>query len=132
MTLRLAEAAGLTSAKARLCHWDDGESRHKGLIVKLFIDEPHEGLALGSQVLFGNQPNESDARLQHTPRRAYMALFELEVRGLGVFLLDFLKMVAFDAWIGNGDRHSENWGIVVGGNRWRLAPMFDPASCLGA
>jgi hypothetical protein len=39
-----------------------------------------------------------------------------------------------DAWIGNTDRHHENWGLVVNlaeGHRY-LAPTFDHASSLGA
>lgn len=43
-----------------------------------------------------------------------------------------------DAWIGNTDRHHENWAIVEappgadGGSRERfVAPLYDSASCLG-
>lgn len=43
----------------------------------------------------------------------------------------FAFMLAFDAWVGNGDRHQQNWGVIRG-DMTRLAPMFDPASCLGA
>jgi hypothetical protein len=40
-------------------------------------------------------------------------------------------MLLFDAWIGNGDRHSANWGVARKLESERLAPLFDPASCLG-
>lgn len=41
-------------------------------------------------------------------------------------------MLAFDAWIGNSDRHQENWGILrAAGVPVRLAPVFDTAACLG-
>ena len=40
----------------------------------------------------------------------------------------------FGAWIGNGDRHSANWAILVRGSLHglgcRLAPMYDTAGCL--
>lgn len=39
-----------------------------------------------------------------------------------------------DAWIGNTDRHHENWALIVDavrGRRW-LAPTYDHASSLGA
>lgn len=42
-----------------------------------------------------------------------------------------------DAWIGNGDRHHENWGFVrnqtasTSGSTVHLAPTYDHASCLG-
>jgi hypothetical protein len=50
----------------------------------------------------------------------------------------FVGYLMFDAWIGNGDRHDENWGILLRRssedstqfNRY-LAPTFDHASSLG-
>jgi hypothetical protein len=41
-----------------------------------------------------------------------------------------------DALIGNTDRHHENWAVIEspasdGGSRFRMAPTFDHASCLG-
>ena len=42
-------------------------------------------------------------------------------------------MLAFDAWVGNGDRHPGNWGVLMQSSGIiRLAPMYDPAACLGA
>jgi hypothetical protein len=50
----------------------------------------------------------------------------------------FVGYLMLDAWIGNQDRHHENWGIVAApapeNHRWldlRLAPTFDHASSLG-
>jgi hypothetical protein len=45
----------------------------------------------------------------------------------------FAGYLLLDAWIGNTDRHHENWGIIfdpVG--KGHLAPTFDHASSLGA
>ncbi len=44
----------------------------------------------------------------------------------------FIGYLLLDAWIGNNDRHHQNWGLVftpVG--ELHLAPTFDHASCLG-
>jgi len=41
-------------------------------------------------------------------------------------------MLFFDAWIGNSDRHQENWGIINFPKGLRLAPIYDTAACLGA
>lgn len=43
-----------------------------------------------------------------------------------------MRMVLFDAWIGNGDRHPANWGIIrsFSGSE-TLAPIYDTAACLG-
>lgn len=48
----------------------------------------------------------------------------------------FVGYLLLDAWIGNGDRHHENWGIVRtyapnSGETIHLAPTFDHASSLG-
>lgn len=49
----------------------------------------------------------------------------------------FVGYLLLDAWIGNGDRHHENWGIVknktvsTSKQTKYLAPTYDHASCLG-
>ena len=59
---------------------------------------------------------------------------EQEVRYRVDLIAPFLRMLVFDAWIGNGDRHSANWAILVRGSlhgsACRLAPMYDTAGCL--
>jgi hypothetical protein len=44
------------------------------------------------------------------------------------------KLLAFDALIGNTDRHSENWGLLASkaSGRWsfRMAPLFDQGTSL--
>lgn len=49
----------------------------------------------------------------------------------------FVGYLMLDCWIGNTDRHDENWGWVLvpsppNGMRLHLAPTFDHASSLGA
>ncbi|MEO0377172.1 MAG: HipA-like protein, partial [Cyanobacteria bacterium P01_A01_bin.17] len=45
----------------------------------------------------------------------------------------FVGYLLLDAWIGNGDRHHENWGFVLQLPQGipHLAPTYDHASCLG-
>lgn len=44
----------------------------------------------------------------------------------------FAGYLLFDAWIGNTDRHHENWAALKFGNdRYTLAPSYDHASSLG-
>lgn len=44
----------------------------------------------------------------------------------------FVGYLMLDAWIGNTDRHHENWGLlVIPPRRIELAPTFDHASSLG-
>jgi hypothetical protein len=63
--------------------------------------------------------------------RVRSKLADLE-REHGVPLLAPLsRILVFDAWIGNVDRHAGNWAVITGPRGARLAPMFDPAACLG-
>jgi hypothetical protein len=47
----------------------------------------------------------------------------------------FTGYLLLDAWIGNTDRHHQNWGVIERntpkGVRRTMAPTFDHASCLG-
>jgi HipA-like C-terminal domain len=46
---------------------------------------------------------------------------------------DLAEMIAFDALVGNNDRHPANWGIVVeitGAKEPRFSPVFDSARAL--
>lgn len=52
----------------------------------------------------------------------------------------FVGYLMLDPWIGNQDRHDENWGFVISPPedknnlatwKWRLAPSYDHASSLG-
>lgn len=38
---------------------------------------------------------------------------------------DFIKIMIFDALVGETDRHEENWGIIKSKNSYRLAPLYD-------
>lgn len=46
----------------------------------------------------------------------------------------FVGFLLLDAWVGNQDRHDQNWAVLretAGSGRMRLAPSFDHASSLG-
>lgn len=47
----------------------------------------------------------------------------------------FVGYLMTDAWLGNTDRHEQNWGVVesagTAGSPRTLAPYYDSASCLG-
>lgn len=43
----------------------------------------------------------------------------------------FVGYLHLDAWIGNTDRHHENWGLIESTSGVRLAHTYDHATCLG-
>lgn len=44
---------------------------------------------------------------------------------------DFIKIPIFDAFIGNQDRHCDNWGIIDSKNGYSIAPIYDSGASLG-
>ncbi|HDR4614606.1 TPA: HipA domain-containing protein [Bacillus cereus] len=46
---------------------------------------------------------------------------------------EFLFIVVFDALVGNGDRHQDNWGITRHDKRDEIfiSPLYDNSACLG-
>lgn len=44
----------------------------------------------------------------------------------------FLKMLMFDYFIGNSDRHQNNWAILIEKNKMRWSPLYDNSSSLCA
>ena len=38
---------------------------------------------------------------------------------------EFLKILIFDALIGETDRHEENWGILIENGKYKISPLYD-------
>ena len=136
LMLRLARAIGLPAPESRACTWSEpppGVGTRRGIIVSLFTRQGEE-LSLGSVELRAADPSyDPEKRGLHTVARVRAVLEALQAAAEEPLLEPFAKMLAFDAWTGNSDRHQENWGILrLGGAApRRLAPLFDPAACLG-
>lgn len=43
---------------------------------------------------------------------------------------DFIKIMVFDALVGEQDRHEENWGITKIGNKYKISPLYDNGDSL--
>jgi hypothetical protein len=136
--LRIARAAGLEAPRSAVARWSAGEGVvHRGIVVRRFMrDAPgsSEELALGVDLIRGVDPSYNPERHeQHTVERIREAVAQTEKLRAGSHLLQpFADLVFFDAWVGNSDRHQENWGVVRQRDSARLAPVFDTAACLGA
>lgn len=129
--LRLGQRAGLSAPDSYVCTWSAKGTQSRGIIVRLFLDNSQEELSLGSVLLRErDQAYDPESRWMQTLPRVRVALEAFATPSL---LTDFARLLAFDGWIGNADRHQENWGVITSAaGNIRLAPMFDPASCLGA
>lgn len=144
----LAEMLGLPHARYELARWrDKGGVDNAGVVTRRFT--PHGfDLVHGNELLAERDPNypAAGARYVRTQEHTIDAVRGVLAANVGLPLgwtppegittpADvFGGYLLLDAWIGNTDRHHENWALVVNlveGHRY-LAPTFDHASSLGA
>jgi hypothetical protein len=107
---------------------------------------PNTVLIHGNDILAGlvsSYPRDAGYNLsQHTLSLVLTALRQPGVRlpleqqtpaNIDSAVATFIGYLLLDAWIGNGDRHHENWGFVVSlpDGIPHLSPTYDHASCLG-
>ena len=140
----LADLLGLPHARYELAEtWD----RRLGVVSRNFV--PERGTLIhGNEVLTPLIPNyptyETYGATQHTISVVLSAIENSGVSlppafsppdGIETATDLFVGYLLLDAWIGNGDRHHENWGFIRCGSGQDevlyLAPTYDHASCLG-
>lgn len=119
----------------------------RGVLSRDFRRTRDGALVLGNELLwerYAGYPKHQVRRVSHHTVDRVLETLELyfppaqdaiEIASLSApeFFVGYLML---DAWIGNQDRHHENWGAVEGddellGPIWRLAPSYDHASSLG-
>jgi hypothetical protein len=136
----LAQLLGLPHAKYELASWD----QKPGTISPVMIAEDCT-LTHGNDVLswvVSNYPRHNvydvsqhtlDIVLQiMTTSIIQMPLNWMPPDGITAAIDTFVGYLLLDAWIGNGDRHHENWGLVTTIEQSiHLAPTYDHASSLG-
>lgn len=145
----LAGLLGLPHAHYELGTWRDKTgAMNSGVVTRTFVAEGFD-LVHGNELLAEQDPSypPDGARYVRTQQHTIEAVRAVVgAPGVGLPLgwqppagiqspVDvFGGYLLLDAWIGNTDRHHENWALVVGlaqDHRY-LAPTFDHASSLGA
>ena len=135
----LCELLGLPHAEYRLARYKGKE----GVITPNFAVR-RTSLVLGNELLMKIYPDytreRSYLKRKHTLRRVLGAIgketrlpinWEIDdgiIDAIGVFA----GYLMLDAWIGNTDRHEENWGFLRDEDHYYLAPTFDHASSFGS
>jgi len=134
----LCELLQLPHAKYELATFQ-GE---RGIISQDFLPEGGS-LSLGNEILSGIIPGylrDTKSPSQHTIDSVLNAIANNSInlpvnwnsqQGISKAVETFVGYLLLDAWIGNTDRHHENWGFVNLANKTYLAPTYDHASCLG-
>lgn len=114
-----------------------------GIISQSFLT-PSTKLILGNEILTqvysDEYPQDNKDLSQHTVERIFGAFEALQIllplgwtpiNGIMTANDVFVGYLLLDTWIGNSDRHHENWGIVEKDRQLYLAPTYDHASSLG-
>ena len=136
----LCELLGLPHAQYDLATW----RAHNGVISPSFV--PGDGMLVsGNEVLvrvIQEYPKQKFYKVREHALRRVLAIMKMdliklpidwsEFKGIELAIDVFVGYLMLDAWIGNQDRHHQNWGFVVSRQRTaHLAPTFDHASSLG-
>ncbi|PEE43828.1 toxin HipA [Priestia megaterium] len=98
----------------------------QGLLLTNFVkygeEEHFDGGDLLKTIIDGFDPNDlTDYTLENILRCLVPLNLEKEI----------VKVIIFDALIGNQDRHCENWGVIQKGGDIRLTPIYDNGASLG-
>lgn len=141
VTCELAKLLSLPCAHYEFARWKE----YDGVATPKFVPDDIP-LILGNQVLtrIANELRSSNPykASEYTVATAcglveglaprYTRLSREEVTTEMTPLQYFVGYLMFDCWIGNPDRHDENWGFTItSSTSVELAPTFDHASGLG-
>ncbi len=64
---------------------------------------------------------ESERKKYYTIKNIKQTLDDMDK----TLFFDFIKIMIFDALIGEQDRHEENWGIIIGLKSYKISPLYD-------
>jgi hypothetical protein len=137
VTSSLCELLDIPHAKYEFAVWD-GEN---GTITRSFVPKNHR-LIHGNELLVKihkDYPLEKKYSVREHTLRIVLKIMKLfpDLVPIGYTttltpLEIFCGYLMLDCWIGNPDRHHENWGFIVNADgQIYLAPTFDHASGLG-
>jgi hypothetical protein len=114
----------------------------KGTISPSFVPE-NGSLTTGNEILAKiclDYPQDIKDLSQHTLNNVFDVLENPSVNlplhwqpldGIETAIDVFIGYLLLDAWIGNSDRHHENWAFIDLESKSYLAPTYDHASSLG-
>lgn len=134
---RLGQSMGAAVTPSRLM-WVQGQLR---FLSRYFLREK-ESLIHGAEIFAEHLADkEFVEKVEHAEQSRNVFTFQVveeSIRSLfpeqaGQIMDDFVRLLAFDALVGNNDRHYYNWGVIThleGRRPPRLAPIYDTARAL--
>lgn len=141
VAFELARLLGVPCAEYHLAKWKSDQA-----VVSIPFLEENERLIHGNEILGSIDKSyhlKNAFKLRQYRLRTIIALFQSGLRDVGLPkgyndsgiqepVELFILYLMFDSWIGNQDRHDQNWGLILGRPQDGvvMAPSFDHASSL--
>ena len=91
-----------------------------GILNYLFVDKNNNNQEHIDIISYINKKSESRKEF-YTIDNIKKCLDEINSN----LFYDFLKIMVFDALIGEQDRHEENWGVIVTEGKYKISPLYD-------
>jgi hypothetical protein len=136
---RIGQELKLHMAASRLM-WVKGQLR---FFSEYFLDPSRESLVHGAEIFAGYLANDLSFVKQVEKDGMSNQIFTIQVveeamrkifqQHADELMLQFIRLVAFDALVGNNDRHFFNWGVIthIAGKRPPVfSPIYDTARAL--
>lgn len=101
-----------------------------GILIKNFLKRGHAGMPVNELIEAKEILSKTDLSKPHNLLSIRLLLTTVGIDDSA--WNEYLKMLVFDALIGNNDRHDENWGFLYDRKKhmFKLSPIYDNASCL--
>lgn len=115
MSYEIAKILGYDCARIELAKDTNGTL---GILNYLFVDI---GNTEHMDAISYLNKHSDERPIYYTISNIKKALDELDEN----LFRDFIKIMIFDALIGEQDRHEENWGIQRIGNQYKISPIYD-------
>lgn len=115
MSYEIAKVLGYKCAKIELAKDNEG---NLGVLNYLFIDI---GNTEHIDAISYLNINYNERKEFYTISNIKKTLDELDKK----LFRDFIKIMIFDALVGEQDRHEENWGIQRIGKEYQMSPLYD-------
>ncbi|MCL1873785.1 MAG: HipA domain-containing protein [Clostridiales bacterium] len=124
-------ACGFEAQETVMGYFTDATGKEK--IVVGCKDFTQDGGTLYELSKLAKQITKSDKKLGATIENVALIINSSQlIKNKETIIDSFWDMFVIDAFIGNGDRHFENWGILEHNGEIRFAPIYDCSSALGA
>ena len=114
MSYEIAKRLGYPCAKIEFAYDENGTL---GILNYLFISKT--GVQHTDAVAYIN--NREDRKEFYTIENIENCLNKIDYK----LFKDFLKIMVFDALVGETDRHEENWGISYNNGKYQISPLYD-------